>query len=177
LRNLKYWYLLLALGILIGIALAIPSKAQSPKNELSIQTSVPKPSELITSSAGTSNMASTSSAETKTSTPEVRRDNITPYDKEQVKTLIYNYSIYYGVNPDLPIAIAKCESGFNYAAKNRSSTASGVFQFIRGTWAGTEEGKQGFSPFDADANVRAAVRKISKEGTWAWEASAHCWKK
>ena len=42
-----------------------------------------------------------------------------------------------GVNADLLAAIAKAESQFNPSVRNRSgSTATGLFQFIRGTWKG-----------------------------------------
>jgi hypothetical protein len=64
--------------------------------------------------------------------------------------------------------IANCESHFNPMAYN-SSGASGVFQFMPGTWRGTIEGRAGKSPFDAAANIEAGVRKMLVEKDWnAW---------
>lgn len=95
---------------------------------------------------------------------------------EEVKTLIVEYSKQYGIAPDLPLNIARCESGFNHLAKNKNSTASGVFQYLSSTWKSTDEGKAGLSVFDADANVRAAVKYIASRGhAQPWNASKHCW--
>lgn len=97
------------------------------------------------------------------------------YSKEEVENLIVQYSQEYGISHDLPRRIAYCESGYNSASKNRSSSASGVFQYLTGTWRNTPEGRQGLNVFDADANVRAAVRHIATHGTAPWNASIHCW--
>ena len=48
------------------------------------------------------------------------------YSPQEVQQLVRAYSVQYGISPDLPLAIARCESGFNQFAKNKSSTASGV---------------------------------------------------
>lgn len=96
-------------------------------------------------------------------------------DKQRVIDLIRATSERYGIQPELPLAIARCESGYNANAKNRSSTASGVFQYLAGTWANTPEGKAGKSVFDVEANIEAAVRHIAKKGTSPWNASKHCW--
>jgi hypothetical protein len=50
-----------------------------------------------------------------------------------------------------------------------------VFQYLSGTFANTPEGKQGLSVFDADANIRAAVRHMAVHGTSPWNASKPCW--
>lgn len=39
-----------------------------------------------------------------------------------------------GVNEEIALRIAKCESGYNDKATNKTSTAKGVYQFIDGTW-------------------------------------------
>ncbi|MDQ3816121.1 MAG: transglycosylase SLT domain-containing protein [Acidobacteriota bacterium] len=97
------------------------------------------------------------------------------YSKEEVKTLIIKYSEQYGINPEVPLCIAKLESGYNFASKNRSSSASGVFQYLSGTWKGTDEGKAGLSVFDADANVRAAIKYMaSRKSTQPWEVRNKC---
>ena len=100
---------------------------------------------------------------------------LTPYDQDQVQRLIENYAIYYGISPDLPLRIARCESGLRWDAKNPHSSASGPFQYLASTWRNTEEGRAGISVFDAEANVRAAVKHIAAKGTSPWLASKHCW--
>ncbi len=51
--------------------------------------------------------------------------------------------------------IAACESGYNPNAVNRSSAASGLFQFLPSTWAHTPFGGQ--SVFNPAANAQAAA--------------------
>jgi len=80
-----------------------------------------------------------------------------------------------GLDGNLVLAIARCESGLRWDAANKTSSARGVFQYLAGTWANTEEGRKGTSVFDADANVRMAVRHIAVHGTAAWDASRSCW--
>lgn len=98
-----------------------------------------------------------------------------PYTRDEVIDLIRKYSSAYGINPDLPLRVAKCESGYRWDAMNKVSTASGVFQYLTGTWKNTPAGKQGKSVFDADANVHMAVAAIANGGIYHWNASKHCW--
>jgi soluble lytic murein transglycosylase-like protein len=97
------------------------------------------------------------------------------YSKEEVVELINHYSRIYNIDPSLPLAIARCESGYNQFSKNRSSTASGVFQYLASTWSNTPAGKLGLSVFDADANVKMAVSSIAIHGTAPWLSSKSCW--
>lgn len=110
------------------------------------------------------------------SRPPSRRDYpAQTADKEAVKQLIIQYSNQYGISPDVPLCIAYYESGYNQFSKNKSSSASGVFQYLNGTWKGTDEGKAGLSVFDADANVRAAVKYMaSRRSTQPWEVRNKC---
>lgn len=98
------------------------------------------------------------------------------YSVEEVKELIRYYSRVYNIDPSAPLCIAKLESGFNQFSKNKSSSASGVFQYMSGTWKGTDEGKAGLSVFDADANVRAAIKYLAiHKSTNPWiETAIHC---
>jgi hypothetical protein len=98
------------------------------------------------------------------------------YSKEEVQQLIKDYSAQYGISADLPLRVANCESGFNQFSKNRSSTASGVFQYISSTWRNTEAGKAGTLVFDADANIHMAIKSIASGGISNWSASRACWK-
>ena len=54
-----------------------------------------------------------------------------------VVDIIYAAAAKYGQNGDALLAVARCESGLDPNAVNSSSGASGLFQFMPGTWAGT----------------------------------------
>lgn len=71
----------------------------------------------------------------------------------------------FGSYANQALRVAQCESGFNPFATNPSSSASGVFQFLRSTWAGTPYANR--SVFDADANVRAAYWLFVQDG-YSW---------
>jgi hypothetical protein len=57
-----------------------------------------------------------------------------------IKALITDAANMMGVPPAVALAMAKAESGFNYTAKNPYASASGLFQFIDGTWNGMMKG-------------------------------------
>lgn len=63
------------------------------------------------------------------------------------------------------VNIARCESGLNPAAYNSYSGASGLFQIIPGTWAGTSQAR--YSPFNAQANIAAAHEIFVRDG-YSW---------
>lgn len=65
--------------------------------------------------------------------------------------------------------IAFCESTYNPYSVNRSSGASGLFQFMPATWAGTPWASQ--SPFDPLANAQAAAWLYQKYGPRQWDCS------
>jgi transglycosylase-like protein with SLT domain len=64
------------------------------------------------------------------------------------------------------LRIAKCESGYNPNAVNRSSGASGLFQFLPSTWAALPW--HGSSPFDPVANAQAAAYYYQHSGPGPW---------
>jgi nucleoid-associated protein YgaU len=73
--------------------------------------------------------------------------------------------------------IIQCESGGNPKAKNPSSTASGLFQFVNGTWRAYGGGE--FAPTARQATVgeqyTVANRAFKREGYRPWNASKSCW--
>ncbi len=71
----------------------------------------------------------------------------------------------FGPYANSALAVARCESGFNPNAKNPSSSASGVFQFLSGTWRTTSYA--GYSPFNAWANIQAAHQVFVRDG-YSW---------
>lgn len=65
-------------------------------------------------------------------------------------------------------AVASCETGgtFDPYARNSSSSASGLFQFLDSTWA--SQGIPGFSVFDPVANALATARIVARQGWRQW---------
>lgn len=64
------------------------------------------------------------------------------------------------------LRVAKCESNYNPYAVNRSSGASGLFQFLPSTWAATPQRAQ--SVFDPVANAQAAAWLYQRYGPSQW---------
>jgi soluble lytic murein transglycosylase-like protein len=68
------------------------------------------------------------------------------------------------------LRVAKCESNYNPYAVNRSSGASGLFQFLPSTWAGSPYHAQ--SVFDPSANAHAAAWLYQRDGPSQWVCSS-----
>jgi hypothetical protein len=64
------------------------------------------------------------------------------------------------------LRVAWCESRYHPNSVNSSSGASGLFQFMPGTWAGTPWASQ--SPFDPVANAQAAAWLYNRYGPGRW---------
>ena len=75
--------------------------------------------------------------------------------------------------------IAVCEAGHpgvlpSPTAKNPTSTASGLGQFIDSTWASTPFAR--FSVFSTYANAMAIAWEVARGGSYVhWQASSSCW--
>lgn len=72
---------------------------------------------------------------------------------------------------DLALRIIACESGGQPNAKNRRSTASGLFQHLRGWWAG----RWSFDPFDPEQSIEYGAKLFYESGVGNWNASRSCW--
>lgn len=71
-------------------------------------------------------------------------------------------------------AIARCESGGSYQAQNKSSTASGKYQYLDSSWGGYG----GYSHAkDAPPSLQdqKAHQDYSRSGSRPWAASRGCW--
>lgn len=84
--------------------------------------------------------------------------------------LITKYAAAYGVDDQLMMRIAKCESGFNTAASN--GPYGGMYQFHSQTWISNRTA-MGLNPdpnlrFNAEEAIRTAAYKIARDGAGAW---------
>lgn len=75
-------------------------------------------------------------------------------------------SAAYGVSYWQLSSVASCESHRSPFSVNRSSGASGLFQFLGSTWRA--QGMAGFSVFDPVAAALATARIVSREGWRQW---------
>lgn len=95
---------------------------------------------------------------------------ITPPPLPEPTPLIIQYEIVrqaknYGVSPTVALRIAQCESNYDRHAKNSRSSATGVYQFTRGTWKYINaEG----SPLDFVENIKQFMIHYPKNPQW-WE--------
>lgn len=162
--------------ILLGLLLAASAKALTPKTygpqrhyptfKLVSPTAVSaKPGKRIVSQRKNKQPTSKS----------ITANSGRNYSSEEVQALIVEYSKQYGIAAGTPLCIAFRESGYNQFSKNKHSTASGVFQYLTTSWQGTDEAKAGASVFDAEMNVRAAIKDMAiHKSTRPWVAAKNC---
>jgi soluble lytic murein transglycosylase-like protein len=70
----------------------------------------------------------------------------------------------YGANGDQMVRVARCESGLNPRAYSASSGASGLFQFVPGTFYG-HGGKNIWDPYD-QSNIAAQMFAQGQASAW-----------
>jgi soluble lytic murein transglycosylase-like protein len=68
------------------------------------------------------------------------------------------------------LRVAWCESRYNPSAINARSGASGLFQFMPGTWAANSvrAGHAGASAFDPVASANTAAYMFRNGQAWQW---------
>lgn len=76
-----------------------------------------------------------------------------------------------GVDPNLMLAIMKCESNGNATATN--GIAFGLYQYLPSTWA--NNGGTRDNIYDGALQIQVTAKKIAAYGTSAWNASKYCW--
>ena len=96
----------------------------------------------------------------------VTQDCLPNYDSGQyVECGIKDAALRYGLDVDRFAALAWCESGHDPAIKNRSSSATGLYQFLTSTWAWVRDAGAPHAHEDrthARANADTAAWLISR---------------
>ena len=97
--------------------------------------------------------------------------------RDAVIAIVRSKAIKYNIDQDLFLRIAKCESGFKADAQNKTSTASGVFQFLTSTFTQQAEahGLRWTDKNDAETQAELAAHMIAEGGLRHWNASKDCW--
>lgn len=91
-------------------------------------------------------------------------------EQGQPLACIHRASLHWGESFSYMKGIAWRESRWNPAAKNPQSTASGLFQFLNTTWAGSWNPYRSISVFSAKYNALAAAYAMSL-GYYSWWAA------
>lgn len=74
-------------------------------------------------------------------------------------------SAMYGISLADFTRVARCESHLNPRAKNRRSTATGLMQWLDGSWR--TQGLPGFDRTDPYASALAAGRAVARDDGWS----------
>lgn len=94
------------------------------------------------------------------------RDNEVVKCKECIEVSIENKIIEmaseHGVCPQTSIRIARCESNLNPFAENNHSTASGIYQFLNGTWSNYCTG----NVFNYEDNIKCFMKLYPTNPDW-----------
>ena len=82
---------------------------------------------------------------------------------------------------DLLLRIAECESRFDRYAENPESTATGVFQYLEGTWIEgvkrTGKDWELADRYNPEKATEMTIYWINQGELSKWNASKHCWNK
>lgn len=73
-----------------------------------------------------------------------------------------------GIDPDQFAKLIACESEWKVDARNPSSSAKGLLQYLDGTWQETKSFKEGSSQFNAYASIDEAVIDLANGEAWRW---------
>lgn len=102
----------------------------------------------------------------------------TKTDKEFIKEIITMKAKEYGVNAQVAIRIAECESSLDPHATNTNingSTDGGIFQ-VNSIHNATVS-KLGLDMSNMYDNIEYAMMLMKENGTKDWYSSQHCWSK
>jgi hypothetical protein len=102
------------------------------------------------------------------------------YKNNNIPELIMAEADRLGVNPDVALAIAKCESGLRQFSGGNvlkgvvNSKDIGLFQINEKYHLDTSV-KLDYDIYTTNGNIKYAIWLMSKEGTAPWALSKHCW--
>lgn len=86
--------------------------------------------------------------------------------KEDIVEYIVEQARIHGVDENTAVRIAKCESSLNPKAKNKNSSASGLFQFLIGTWQWIGAEEQGLDRMNYKHSTDMFMKYHKKYPTW-----------
>lgn len=99
--------------------------------------------------------------------PESSVPNTVQITPAVIKQEIIRQSKLYQINITTSLAIAHCESRFNHLAKNKHSTASGVYQFLSGTFRNYCSGEV----FNYQDNIQCFMQQYPRHSGWWHQCS------
>lgn len=90
----------------------------------------------------------------------------TNYSRDEIIAIIYSAADYYGQSREAMLRVAKCESNLDPYNVTPPYSASGLFQFLPGTWRTTPYAdKDIFDPW-ASAYAAAWMWSVGRRGEW-----------
>jgi len=92
--------------------------------------------------------------------------------EESIADMIKREAESVGVSPTLAVAIARAESDLIPTAKNKNSSAKGLFQIMNATWEGCEG-----DPLNPRDNTLCAMKYLVRGEFWRWKESYNAWSK
>lgn len=96
---------------------------------------------------------------------------------EGIEHLLRDAAREQGIDEELFVRVAWCESGFKLGIHNVASTASGIFQFLDSTF-NSQMNKYGLTgDKDSEIQILLASLMIRDGGIGHWNASRTCWQR
>lgn len=83
-----------------------------------------------------------------------------------IEQLILNKARETSVSPETALRIAKCESSLNPLAKNPNSTATGLYQFLDGTWEWIGAEAEGLDRTNPEHSIDMFLKWYPKNPQW-----------
>jgi uncharacterized protein YraI len=88
------------------------------------------------------------------------------WSTDEIIAIIYAAAANYGQNGDDMLRVARCESGLDPSNLTPPYSASGLFQFLPGTWATTPFANQDIFDPVANANAAAWMWSVGRRNEW-----------
>lgn len=104
-------------------------------------------------------------------------DGIQLTSKAQIEDWIVHRAMAYDLPVDKVLATAQCESNLIPDAKSKTSSATGIFQFIIGTWEWTMSDMglpKDLDRTNPEINIEAAMFLMKNSGIHHWDESKAC---